>query len=159
MFWKIFFEFYFLDALRFTLAMYTQQGKSINLDVTRIIGNRHFCNKIWQATKFCLKSFEIPLNSGGVVGKWVPTLLLGEYEDSFFGIPDSVDDALAWDEDMTLSLSLGGGVRSLLLFLVPSSPPPPLLILPPPSTHTGTLPSLLPVLYLSWSLCPLLHPS
>lgn len=45
------------DALRFTLASYMQQGKNINLDVNRIISSKHFCNKIWQATKYCLGVF------------------------------------------------------------------------------------------------------
>ncbi|CAK9296141.1 unnamed protein product [Gordionus sp. m RMFG-2023] len=42
------------DALRFALCAYTNQGKDINLDVNRIVGYRHFCNKIWNATKFVL---------------------------------------------------------------------------------------------------------
>lgn len=30
------------------------QGRSINLDVKRIIGYRQFCNKIWQSFKFVI---------------------------------------------------------------------------------------------------------
>ncbi len=42
------------DALRFALCAYTGQGRDINLDVLRVQGYRHFCNKIWNATKFTL---------------------------------------------------------------------------------------------------------
>ncbi len=40
------------DALRFTLASLTQQGRDIKLSVDRIGGYRAFCNKIWNATRF-----------------------------------------------------------------------------------------------------------
>jgi len=42
------------DAMRFALCDYTAQGKSINLDINKVISYRHFCNKIWNATKFFL---------------------------------------------------------------------------------------------------------
>lgn len=34
------------DALRFALMAYTSQGRDINLDVMRVQGYRHFCNKV-----------------------------------------------------------------------------------------------------------------
>ncbi|XP_015272377.1 PREDICTED: valine--tRNA ligase, partial [Gekko japonicus] len=43
------------DALRFALCAYTAQGRDINLDVNRILGYRHFCNKLWNATKFAIR--------------------------------------------------------------------------------------------------------
>ncbi|XP_065828911.1 valine--tRNA ligase-like isoform X2 [Oscarella lobularis] len=45
------------DALRFALCAYTSQGRAINLDVGRVVGYRHFCNKLWNAMKFSLRAF------------------------------------------------------------------------------------------------------
>lgn len=42
------------DALRFTLASLTQQGRDIKLSVDRIAGYKAFCNKIWNAARFGL---------------------------------------------------------------------------------------------------------
>ncbi|GFZ46248.1 Valine--tRNA ligase [Saitozyma sp. JCM 24511] len=42
------------DALRFALCNYTSGGRDINMDINRVEGYRKFCNKIWNATKFCL---------------------------------------------------------------------------------------------------------
>ena len=42
------------DALRFSLMTYMSQGTNINLDIKRVIGYRHFCNKMWNAVKFAL---------------------------------------------------------------------------------------------------------
>lgn len=44
------------DALRFTLAILTLQGRDINLSVSRINGYRSFVNKIWNAVRFVLLS-------------------------------------------------------------------------------------------------------
>jgi len=40
------------DALRFGLLAYTLQGRNVNLDINRVVGYRHFCNKVWQGTRF-----------------------------------------------------------------------------------------------------------
>lgn len=45
------------DALRFGLLAYTLQGRNVNLDINRVVGYRHFCNKVWNATKFGLTYF------------------------------------------------------------------------------------------------------
>lgn len=45
------------DALRFGLLSYTKQGGDINLDINVITSSRHFCNKLWQATRFALMNF------------------------------------------------------------------------------------------------------
>jgi valyl-tRNA synthetase len=46
------------DALRFTLSSYSPQAKRIALAPKRIEGYRHFCNKIWNATRFALPYLE-----------------------------------------------------------------------------------------------------
>ncbi|KEP64267.1 UNVERIFIED_CONTAM: valyl-tRNA synthetase [Hammondia hammondi] len=46
------------DALRLGLLAYTRQGRNVNLDLNRVVGYRHFCNKLWNATKFAMDKFE-----------------------------------------------------------------------------------------------------
>lgn len=38
-----------------TLTNLSFPGRDINLDVNRILGYRHFCNKLWNATKFAMR--------------------------------------------------------------------------------------------------------
>uniref|UniRef100_A0AAY4DA59 valine--tRNA ligase n=1 Tax=Denticeps clupeoides TaxID=299321 RepID=A0AAY4DA59_9TELE len=63
------------DALRFALCAYTSQGRDINLDVNRILGYRHFCNKLWNAVKFAMKALGenfAPLEkSQSVSDRWI----------------------------------------------------------------------------------------
>ncbi|ADO72593.1 valine--tRNA ligase [Stigmatella aurantiaca] len=47
------------DALRFTLASLTQQGRDIRLSMERVGGYKAFCNKLWNASRFAL------MNLGG----------------------------------------------------------------------------------------------
>jgi len=42
------------DALRFALVAYTSQGRDINLDIARVVGYRHWCNKLWNALRFAM---------------------------------------------------------------------------------------------------------
>ena len=42
------------DALRFTLASLTSQGRDIKLSMDVVDGYRNFCNKIWNASRFAL---------------------------------------------------------------------------------------------------------
>ncbi len=51
-------EKYGTDAFRFTLAALAAQGRDIILSEERIEGYRHFANKIWNASRFCLMNLE-----------------------------------------------------------------------------------------------------
>ncbi len=44
------------DALRFTLTNFAAMGRDIRLSEERIEGNRHFVNKLWNASRFALMS-------------------------------------------------------------------------------------------------------
>jgi valyl-tRNA synthetase len=55
---------YGADALRFTLAQLTQQGREIRLAFQRIEGNRNFCNKLWNASRFALMRMD-SFHAGG----------------------------------------------------------------------------------------------
>jgi valyl-tRNA synthetase len=46
------------DALRFTLATFPPSNKRIALAPKRLEGYRHFVNKIWNATRFCLEQLK-----------------------------------------------------------------------------------------------------
>ncbi|EZG67636.1 valyl-tRNA synthetase [Gregarina niphandrodes] len=46
------------DALRYGMLSYLKGGRSVNLDINRIVGYRHFCNKVWNATKFAMSYLD-----------------------------------------------------------------------------------------------------
>ncbi|KAF2105180.1 hypothetical protein BDV96DRAFT_680072 [Lophiotrema nucula] len=46
------------DALRFSLIQYTASGEDINFDIKVTHAYRRFCNKIYQATKYVLGTFD-----------------------------------------------------------------------------------------------------
>ncbi len=49
---------YGTDALRFTLATSSTPGNDTKLSVNRIVGNRNFANKIWNASRFVIGQTE-----------------------------------------------------------------------------------------------------
>jgi valyl-tRNA synthetase len=65
------------DAVRFTLATYPPSNRRIALAPKRIEGNRHFLNKIWNATRLALDllgDFEWPVDEvapRGFYNRWI----------------------------------------------------------------------------------------
>ncbi len=59
-------EKYGADALRFTLASMTAQGRDIKLAVDRVAGYKAFANKIWNAARFSLLHLDAADMSGPV---------------------------------------------------------------------------------------------
>ena len=51
-------EKYGTDAFRFTLAALAAQGRDIKLSEEKIIGYRHFVNKLWNASRFVLMNID-----------------------------------------------------------------------------------------------------
>jgi len=66
------------DAVRFTLATYAPSNRRIPLAPKRIEGNRHFANKIWNATRLALDSMgdgvtldETPPRGEQLFDRWI----------------------------------------------------------------------------------------
>ncbi|MDA8387059.1 MAG: valine--tRNA ligase [Nitrospiraceae bacterium] len=58
---------YGADAFRFTLAAFAAQGRDIKFSEERVMGYRHFINKLWNAAKFISMNTE-----GGTAGENPP---------------------------------------------------------------------------------------
>eukprot|EP00002_Diphylleia_rotans_P023425 TRINITY_DN4607_c0_g4_i8.p1 TRINITY_DN4607_c0_g4~~TRINITY_DN4607_c0_g4_i8.p1 ORF type:complete len:930 (+),score=126.32 TRINITY_DN4607_c0_g4_i8:73-2862(+) len=85
------------DALRFSLISYLQQDRQINLDVNRVVATRHFCNKIWNASRFILSNLpeivdESPIDTSkaSTFDKWILSRLHHCVKESNAGL-ESLD--------------------------------------------------------------------
>jgi len=58
-------EEYGTDALRFALLMGTSPGNDSKMSITKLEAGRNFANKLWNATRFVIKSLE----SGGAIDR------------------------------------------------------------------------------------------
>ncbi|HKQ67731.1 MAG TPA: valine--tRNA ligase [Polyangiaceae bacterium] len=90
------------DALRFALASYSPQAKRIALAPKRIEGYRHFCNKIWNATRFALPYIErhapdgasLPPKATWRANRWIMSRLAFALEQTEQGLSEfRLDDA------------------------------------------------------------------
>ena len=54
------------------------QGRSINMNINRIIGYRHFCNKLWNALKFGLLHLPVDFKPIEDISGLFPKMLFHE---------------------------------------------------------------------------------
>jgi valyl-tRNA synthetase len=88
------FPAYGTDALRFTLASYSPQAKRIPLSPKKIEGYRHFCNKLWNATRFALPYLEgvtitdAPPPATLLANRWI----LGRFRSAIEAVKTGIDE-------------------------------------------------------------------
>ncbi len=70
------FDAYGTDALRWALCSYSTQSKRIPLSPKRIETYRHFCNKVWNATRYALGYLEPEQGEPAKVGAAPPEVSL-----------------------------------------------------------------------------------
>lgn len=82
------------DAFRFTLAALAAQGRDIKLSEERILGYRHFVNKIWNAARLVIMNLDSEENVDGhdrlysLSDRWILTRL-GEVSE---GIAEALEN-------------------------------------------------------------------
>ncbi|MCU0686436.1 MAG: valine--tRNA ligase [Polyangiaceae bacterium] len=89
------------DALRLTLASYSPSTRRIALAPRRIEGYRHFCNKLWNATRYVMPHLEGLAPAEGVppatslANRWVLDRLGAALGDAFRALEEyRLDEAL-----------------------------------------------------------------
>jgi valyl-tRNA synthetase len=68
-------EQYGTDALRFTLMTSSTPGNNTNLSMNRIVGNRNFANKLWNASRFVIGQTEDIASGVPAFGSLKPSTL------------------------------------------------------------------------------------
>jgi valyl-tRNA synthetase len=66
---------YGTDALRFTLASLAGPSRDINFDLGRVGGNRNFCNKLWNGSRFVMMTVEgsdlVGESELSIIDRWI----------------------------------------------------------------------------------------
>ncbi|WP_308388109.1 valine--tRNA ligase [Acidithiobacillus sp. AMEEHan] len=80
------------DALRFSFASIATQGRDLRFDLKRVEGNRNFCNKIWNATRFALLQVPEDADLQGECELLAPERwIIGRLQEVEAGVNDATD--------------------------------------------------------------------
>jgi hypothetical protein len=80
------------------------------MDVKKVVANRHFCNKLWNATKFALGHFQ----TGAATLDWAPAMI-SEYASAESTIPNGLDNLVSRNQALPFVTKSGKGRRFDLL--------------------------------------------